>query len=164
MFKKLATILLFCLISSFAFAQTAPRQVLSERDINNFIANYDRIMDAIDELGDKYDHLFAELGEADGLQALIRIRSIAVPAEIQNILINNGLGENGFEKAMVIIQAIGLIYMEEAIDGMAGSTDPGVAEYIRELRNGIKPLRDSINNNDLALINRRKAELFRLLD
>jgi len=162
--KKITTILLLCFISSFAFAQAAPRQILSEQDINNFINNYDRIMDAIDELGDKYDYLFAELQEAEGFDAIIKLRSIVVPPEVQAILRSHGLGENGFEKAMVIIQGIGLLYMEDAINSMAGNTEPGVAEYIKEIRDGIKPLKDSISNNDIALINRRKAELFRLLN
>ena len=167
MLKKLSTIILFCLISALAFAQTAPKQILSERDINNFIANYEKITEAIDTLGDKYDHIFAELEDADSeFDMLIKMRSIKMPPEIQNILKANGLGDNGFEKAMVIIQGIMVIFMEDEFASLAAESgaDPEVAEYLQYVRDSIKPLKDSINSRDLALLNNKKAELLELLN
>ena len=165
MLKKISTILLFCLISSLAFAQTAPKQVLSEKDINGFIKNYEQIMVAFDELGDKYDSLFADIDTSDGFNAMIKMRSIAVPAEIQDILKKNGLGDNGFEKAMVIIQGVGIIMMEEDFDSLNAEAvkDPKIAEYVKEAREDIKVLKDSIHTKDLALITNKKEELFKLL-
>jgi hypothetical protein len=166
MLKKLSVILLFCLISALAFAQTAPKQVLSEKDINNFIANYEQIMAAFDAMGDKYDYLFKEVSEAPGFESIIKMRSIAVPAEIQDILRKNGLGDNGFEKAMIIIQGTGVIYMEEDIDSLTAETgkDPKMEEYLKEARAGVEPLKKSINSKDLDLIKNKKVELFELLN
>ncbi|MCL2294213.1 MAG: hypothetical protein FWC36_05050 [Spirochaetes bacterium] len=147
MLKKLSAIMLFCLISSLAFAQTAPRQILSEKDINNFIANYEQIMDAFELLEDKYGYLFDEI-DGTGAELMVKLRSVVVPEEIQEILRKNGLGDNGFEKAMLIIQGIRLAYMEE---------------YIKQIREAIRPLEDSIDSRDLALINSRRDELFELL-
>jgi len=165
MLKKLSVILFFCLISSLAFAQTAPKQVLSEKDITGFITNYQKIMDALDALGDKYDHLFKELENSPVFETMIKMRTIAVPAEVQDILKKNGLGDNGFEKAMVIIQGVGVIFMEEDINSMnaEAAANPKMAEAIKEAKASIKPLKDSINAKDLALINNKKDELYKLL-
>ncbi len=166
MLKKLSTIILFCLIGSFAFAQTAPKQVLSEKDINNFIVNYKQIMAAFDALGDKYNYLFKDVEAKPGFESVIKMRSIAVPEEVQAILKKNGLGDNGFEKAMVIIQGTGVIFMEEDLNSLtneAGS-DPQITEYLKQARNGIKPLKDSINSKDFVLLNNKKDELFKLLN
>jgi len=165
MLKKFCTILLLCLISALAFAQTAQKQVLSEKDINGFITNYEHIMDAIDNLGDKYDYLFEGIDPNGGFESLIKMRSIKVPSEVQDILKKNGLGENGFEKVMVIIMGTGVILMEEDLESLtaeAGS-DPKIAEYLNQARGGIKTLKDSINSKDLALITSKKNELFATL-
>ncbi|MCL2480529.1 MAG: hypothetical protein FWF38_02345 [Spirochaetaceae bacterium] len=166
MLKKLSAILLFCLISALAFAQTAPKQVLSEKDINSFIVNYKQIMEAFDLLGDKYDHIFEGIDTSEGFSAMIKMRSVKVPEEIQNILKKNGLGDNGFEKAMVIIQGTGAILVEEDLENLNAEAgkDPRISEYIKEARAGIKPLKDSINSKDLDLIKSKKAELFKVLN
>ena len=165
MLKKSTIIVLFCMISSFAFAQTAPKQVLSEKDLNGFIANYEKIMAAFDEIGDKYDDLFKGLDEGNGFSGLIKMRSIAVPQEIQDVLKKNGLGDNGFEKAMVIIQGFGVIGMEEDFDSLSeeAAKDPKIADYVKEARKDLKVLKDSIHTKDLALIANKKEELFNLL-
>ncbi|MCL2704998.1 MAG: hypothetical protein FWE72_02190 [Spirochaetaceae bacterium] len=165
MSKKITTILLFCLICTFAFAQTAQKQILSEKDINGFINNYEQIMDAIDNLGDKYDYLFEGIDPNGGFESLIKMRSIKVPAEVQDILKKNGLGDNGFEKVMVIIMGTGVILMEDDLDSLAAeaATDPKIKEYLKQARDGIKTLKDSINSKDLDLISSKKNELFSTL-
>ena len=165
MFKKLITIILFCFISALAFAQTAPKQILSEKEVNSFITNYKQIMATFDTLGSKYDYLFKDIDENGGFESLIKIRKIAAPAEIQDILRKNGLGDNGFEKAMVIMHGVMVVLMEEHINAIAAEsgTDPEVAASIKEARDEIKPLKDSINSKDLALLSNKKDELFKLL-
>ena len=165
MLKKLSAILLFSLISSLAFAQTAPKQVLSEKDVNGFITNYEQIMLAFDEIGDKYDYIFEGIDANDGFSAMIKMRSIAVPAEIQDILKKNGLGDNGFEKAMVIIQGVGVILMEEDFESLDAETaaDPKIKEYIKQARADMKVLKDSIHSKDFALLTKKKDELLQLL-
>ena len=163
MLKKLSTTILFCLISAFVFAQTAPRQVLSEQDINNFITNYDKIMQALNVLESKYDYLLKEIGT--DFESMIKIRTIEMPPEIQNILRANGLGNNGFEKVMVIIQGLTVLQLEGDLNMLlaAGSPDPMYIEYLNQSINSLKPLKDSINSRDLALLNNRKTELFQFL-
>jgi hypothetical protein len=165
MLKKIIAIIVFCLISTLAFAQTAPKQVLSAGDVNNFIANYDSIMDAFDTLGDKYDYIFKEVEHIPGFEKLIRMRTIAAPAAIQDILRKNGLGDNGFEKSMVIMQGIALILMEEDLDSLEAEAknDPEVMEHVKQAKREIKPFKDSFNTRDIALINNKKNELFELL-
>jgi len=166
MLKRLSIILLFCLVGVFAFAQTAAKQVLSEKDITSFITNYKQIMVAFDTLGDKYDHLFEGIDPNGGFESMVKMRSIKVPAEIEDILRKNGLGNNGFEKSMIIIQGVGVLLMEEDLDMLtadAASKDPKIAASIKEAREGMKILKDSINSKDIDLINKKKEELFTLI-
>lgn len=168
MLKKLSTIILFCLIGALAFAQPAapaPKQLLSEKEINSFITNYKQIMAAFDTLGNKYDHLFKDIDEKGGFESLLKMRKIAAPAEIQDVFKKNGLGNNGFEKAMVIIQGTMVILMEDDINSIEAEAgkDPKIAASIKEAKDEIKPLKDSINSKDLALLSNKKDELFKLL-
>ena len=169
MFKKISIIIMLCLISSLTFAQTAPKQVLSEKDINNFITNYKKIMDAFDILDDKYSHLFDSIDENSGFEGMIKMRSIKVPAEIQDIFRKNGLGDNGFEKVLIIIQGTMVVVMEDDIKSLSEKLEANkewaetMAESIKQSREAVKTLKNSINNRDLALINSKKDKLIEIL-
>jgi hypothetical protein len=166
--KKLAaTVALLCLAAAL-FAQAAPKKVLSAKDVDGFIKNYATIEADLEALGDKYADFFASSeddNEEDIGKIIARTRSLEVPAEIQEVLKKNGLGENGFEKFMVITFGFYALYMESNLDGEAflSSEDPEMKAIYDEYMTMVNGMKEAVHKDDLSLVESKEAELMAVL-
>jgi hypothetical protein len=163
-FAFAALSLLFVAESSI-FAQAAPKKVLSSKDVESFATNFEALNGDLDALGDKYDSLFATDENASPSEILIKLRSTKVPQEIQAILKKNGLGENGFEKLMIITIGFSALEMETYLNEQQAQygNSPEIQPYIDQGMTQVKELKAAIHKDDLALLESKHDLLYPLL-
>jgi hypothetical protein len=168
MMKKLAAAVALLCVAALVFAQSEPKKVLSAKDVDGFITNYATIEADLDALGDKYAEFFNAdtSSEEDDISKMIaNTRALKVPDEIQAILKKDGLGDNGFEKFMVITFGFYAIYMEMNLDAEAflSSEDPEMKAIYDEYMAMVNNMKDAIHKDDLKVIEARKDDLLALL-
>lgn len=155
-----------------AFAQTEPKKVLSAEDVDAFIVNQVAIQTDLEALGDKYNDYF-QLPEGDAETAadgniadsINRLRSVKIPDEVQEIMRKHGLGDNGFEKYIVISYCFGALYFDQMINmRFSGQTlNPEMQAYMDQMKAGVEQMKASVHANDLALVSTRLADLAAVL-
>jgi hypothetical protein len=148
-----------------AFAQAQPKAVLAKSDIDSFIKNYTEIVTTIDAHESEFSSLTTDLETQEGAgltAALLKIRGVSVPKDLRAALSGFGLGNNGFEKVMVILYGAGCLYMENILADLGAQEN---AEFSKEiLKNQVNPMKAAIHTNDLSLIAARFTELLPLLE
>lgn len=156
--KKVVSLSLILFLCAAAFAQNPPR-VLAQKDVDAFVANFAAINADIDALGDKYDEFFSGGDEDAGIeQFYAAIHSSKVPAEVAAIFKKYGLGDNGFEKAMVIsvgfsaLESEGTLKQQIEESGMDGAEFEGAFGWIASIKT-------TLHKDDLALVNSNRDAL-----
>lgn len=166
LFAVLSVVLTLLLVSQAAlFAQSAPKKVLSTKDVEAFAANFETLNGDLDALGDKYESVFATDENASPAEILAKLRATKVPSEIQDILKKNGLGENGFEKLMVITIGFSALEMESYLNDQQAQygSSSEFQPYIDKGMTQVKDLKAAIHADDLALLTAKRDLLYPLL-
>ncbi|MDR3200885.1 MAG: hypothetical protein LBT68_05445 [Spirochaetales bacterium] len=164
MVRKIYSVLLFLCLSFSAFAQAQPKQVLSKADIDNFIKNFEAIQEVLDSNQAEFSSLQKEFDASEGAEltaALAKIRALAVSPRLSSGLSRLGLGNNGFEKVMLIFYGLVAVIIEQTFQESAIAGQPEIAAMIAEQ---VKPIKAAIHANDLSLISARAEELSPLLE
>lgn len=169
--KKFLSFAVFVLVlCSLSVAQTtAPKKVLTAKDIDIFVAKYPAIEADFEALGDKYDDLLdTDIGDpslGSFGAAIAQARATKVPAEIAAILKKHGLGENGFEKIMVISFGFVSLEMENVVKEQVNA--PGMTSEMKSYMDGalmqVNEMKASIHKDDLALIASKRAGIAEVL-
>lgn len=147
------------------YAEDAPKKILAAKDIDAFIANFETLNADLDAVGDKYDDVFKTSEDAGPAQILKDLRKVKVPQEIKDILKKNGLGENGFEKLMVITIGFSAIEMEKYLDAQREqyAQAPDAQEFIDQSMAQVKEIKTVIHKDDLALLTNKREALYPVL-
>ena len=177
--KIIASVLLFSLAFA-SFAQTAPKKVLSAKDVDAFIANHAAIESDLEALGDKYDKYFnipgmdqedpqnaAAPGSVPDMSAAINaLRATKVPAEVQAIMQKHGMGDNGFEKYIVISYGFGALYLEKMLkmQSTAQAQTPEMKPYLDQAQQSVAQMKATVHSSDLALVSARLDDLAATFD
>jgi len=161
-----ATLVLFALCAAFLLgAQEAPRKVLSDRDVDAFIANAHGIEADLDALGDRYDQSYAlgalASGGTSSPSSFLEYRNVKVPAEVEAVMKKHGLGDGGFEKYLVIAIGFGALFMEQtmAVQLQAYADMPEMQAAMTEARAAAGAMKAAVHPDDLDLLSRRMADL-----
>jgi hypothetical protein len=165
--RTLAIIAAICFVAVSLAAQTAPKKVLTGKDIDAFVANFDKIEEELEALGDKYDDYFKTGVEPEDSQmpspgkTIALMRAKEVPAEVKSVFKRHGLGDNGFEKMIVISAGFGALEMESAIKSQEQeyAEFPDMATYLEAAKSQVAELKSSIHKDDLSLVSSRADEL-----
>lgn len=152
-------------------AQTAPAKVLTAKDIDAYVTNFDKIQAALDALGDKYDEYFPESFEdEDGDQmdlsaSFRRLREVKAPAEIEAIMKKNGLGDKGFLKFIVISYCAGISVMEASFELYSAqyADNAEMMGYFKEAMGNVEAMKSAVHASDLALVAARQDEIMPLM-
>ena len=156
--KKVVSLSLVLFLCVAAFAQNPPR-VLAQKDIDAFVANFAAINADIDALGDKYDEFFDSGDEDASLEKFYAaIHSTKVPAEVAAIFRKYGLGDNGFEKAMVISVGFSALESEGTLNRQIEESGMDGAEF-REAFDWIASIKTTLHKDDLALVGSNRDAL-----
>ena len=161
----MAAVLALALVSTAVYAQAAPAKILTQNDIESFLSNFEQIQNEMEDLGDKYNDLFDSEDFESGVGLAIRsARALRMPAEIQAVFNRNGMGNNGFEKMLVITFAISSIEMQETIEENREmySGIPEMEEYMKEFEQQILDIRSEIHADDLRLVTANRARLLEM--
>lgn len=152
-------VVLFC-IGSMAFAQSVPVKILNDADVDAFITNFNVIDESMTALGDKYDDYYGDA--EDPVLMLNEFRSKKTPQEIQDIMIANGLGNNGMEKMLIITLGAGAFFMESMLfsEGIDLEANPEIQVLLEQ----INRLKSVIHADDLELIESRSDEIFSFIN
>lgn len=174
--KNVRAIVTLAIVSAFASllpvaAETAPEKVLSAKDVDAYIANFDKIQTALDALGDKYDEYFPEsFEEEDGDQmdlsaSFRRLRDVKPPAEIDAIMKKNGLGDRGFLKFIVISYGAGIAVMETSFELYSAqyADNAEMMGYFKESMKNVEAMKSAIHPADLKLVTDRQEEIMPLM-
>lgn len=165
-FKKCVFFVLSVLLCATVFAQTAPKKVLTAKDVDVFVAKFEAINAEFEALGDKYDNL---IGDQDGQTSfsavLAQTRSVTVPAEIQTILKKHGFGDNGFEKFMVISLGCSALEMERVMDEEMKGVEitAEMKPYFETAKVQITEMKAAFHPDDLKLIKAKQDKIITLL-
>ena len=165
MIKKICFLLVFICIGSFVFAQAQPRAILAKADIDTFVKNYDAIQEVLDSHTDELSSLemdFSDMDEKTIIASISKARSFPVSAKLRAALAPFKLGNNAFEKCMVILFGMSVVYLEEMVKEM--KNEPEMKEFVAEFDRQIKPIKAAIHANDLRLINAQKDELLQIFE
>ena len=146
-------------------AQTPPKKVLSAKDIDSFAANFEALNADLDAVGGKYDDIFGSDGNESPSQILAKLRATKIPAEIQDILRKHGLGENGFEKLMIITIGFSALEMETYLNDqrVQYGDSPDAQPYIDQGMAQVKELKAAISKDDLNLLASKRDLLYPLM-
>lgn len=157
LFSLFVVLLCFGVLS---FAQSAPAKILSDTDIDVFIANFNTIDESMTALGDKYDDYYGD--PEDPVLMLNEFRSKKTPQEIQDIMIANGLGKNGMEKMLIITMGAGAFFMESMLfsEGIDLEANPEMQALVDQ----INSLKTAIHADDLELIESRSDEIITFIN
>jgi hypothetical protein len=173
--RILAAIMMLCLVCA-SFAQTAPKKILSAKDVDAFIANHAAIETDLEALGDKYDKYFDipgvnpapnQGGAVPDMAAEINaLRATKVPAEVQSIMQKHGMGDNGFEKYIVISYGFGALYLEKMLKMQSASQaqTPEMKPYMDQAQQRVAQMKATVNSSDLALVSARLDDLAATFD
>lgn len=184
-------VLFFCCAT---FAQTAPQKILSAKDVDAFIANYAAIESDLEALGDKYDKYFdipgltpaavsgatptqdqggaaspangPGTGIPDMAAAINALRATKVPSEVQAIMQKHGMGENGFEKYIVISYGFGALYLEKMLKMQcsAKTQTPEMKPYLDQAQQSVEQMKATVHSSDLSLVSARLDDLAAAFD
>jgi phage-related protein len=156
-----------CVAVSALSAQGAPKKILASKDIDNFIKNYDALSADLNALEGKYDDVLAV---ADGenmtpSQSFKAMRAVKVPAEIQGIFNKHGMGNDGFEKFVVITASAGIAEALESLESQKGAYAeyPEMMQYMEQTKAQMEAMKAEINPADFSLVASRKSDLIPLL-
>jgi hypothetical protein len=150
-------------VSVIAFAQSQPKQVLAKADIDNFVKNFTAIQELLDAHVDDLTSVTEGMDtfEADDMQATFaKIRSFAVPPDLKKGLSGLGMGDNGFEKIMVILYSVGIVMSDQMLQEMGVEEQEGAAIIKEQMQS----MRDCIHVADMSLIASRSEELMSILE
>ncbi len=173
--KKLCAFALLVL-ASVAFAQTAPKKILTSRDIDTFIAEYEGIEADLSALNGNYDDYFADTALVDSegspvspdaiRSSIAKLRATQLPSEVVAVFKNHGLGDNGFEKYVVIGYGTAIMYFDEAMKEQfaAAGDDPETQAYVDQANVTVDAMRSCLHADDLSLVSLRYAELSSVLE
>ena len=173
--KILASILVLCLCGA-SFAQTAPKKILAAKDIDAFISNHAAIETDLEALGDKYDKYFdipganpeaSPAGSVPDMAAAINaLRATKVPEEVQAIMRKHGMGDNGFEKYIVISYGFGALYLEKMLKMQSASQarTPEMKPYMDQAQQSVAQMKATVDGSDLALVSARLDDLAATFD
>ena len=164
MIKKICIMAVLFSVGAFAFAQAQPKAILSRSDVDNFVKNFDDIQEAMDEHEDELSSLTMDFSGMEGAKItaqIATIRGFAASAGLRAKLARFGLGNNAFEKCMVILYGMSVIYVEQMFGMMGGEIDKDMAAMIDAQ---IKPIKAAIHASDLSLVSARKDDLLPLLE
>lgn len=161
--KKCIALCVCLTLALCAVSAQAPKKILSNGDIDAFVKNMPTIDAELSALGDKYNDFFepAMSESASPSENMATIRAINPPDEIKDILKKNGLGNNGFEKIIVITAAFGVVEMEEAFAGQNEQMqdNPEMQSYMDEAMKQLDELKASVHKDDFALVTKRRADI-----
>ncbi len=165
--RTLAVFAVACFAALALTAQTAPKKVLTGKDIDVFVENFDKIESELNALGDKYEDYFkTEIEPEDGQmpspgKTIALMRAKEVPAEVKAVFKRHGLGDNGFEKIIVISAGFGALEMESAIRSQEQeyAEFPDMATYLEAAKSQVAELKASVHKDDLSLLSSRADEL-----
>jgi hypothetical protein len=170
--RKAGITIVLCFAGVFAFAQTQPRQILSTKDLDSFMKNFEEITDILDEYDEdleEFTNAMVGLRGEDLTAGLIKLRNSPVPSELQTALVKQGMGSNGFEKIIVILYSLSVAgvenRLEEAAAENSGETDEGDDDYPVEafILEQLASLKKAIHGSDFSLISSRFEDLFPLI-
>lgn len=164
--RAVSGIFIFLIISVGVFAQTAPEAILSAADVDAFIKNYGKIQSELEKMEGKYDDVFSSVEFDNPAKTLEQIRSIKIPAEIDQVFSKYGMGDRGFVKMYIITVAAAALYLEDMIKEMQaeGGDTPGFAEVAQGLMATVDSIKISINKNDLSLVYEDKETILDLME
>lgn len=170
MAMKFRSLVVLLLLGAMLFGQTAPKKVLAAGDVDSFITNFSAMSAEFDALGNSYEDLIPPgAAEEDGISyssLIAQVRATAVPSEVKAILKKYGLGENGFEKIMVITLGCTALEMDRIVT--LQSSDPSVPQEMKGYFDGAKSqiaeMKSAIHPDDLALIKSKLATIIELLE
>jgi hypothetical protein len=163
----ICTIVFFC-TGTFVFAQAKPKAVLAKSDIDNFLKNYEKIVQIIDSHDSEFSSIDMDLSDKEGREltdAILKARNFSVSAKLREELSALGMGNNGFEKCLVIIFGTGIAFLENmiaSIKNMDGGADSKELDEI--IKNQINPIKAAIHDSDYKLIVSRKDDLMSILE
>lgn len=153
--------------------QGAPKKILSAREVGSFIAEKSAIEADLESLGNKYDDFFEDMNpespdeaNPDPSAAIAKLRAMKIPAEIQAVMKKHGLGDNGFEKYLVITYGFGALYLERQIDAeLAGQEiTPEMKPYVDQMKLVATQMKAGVHSSDMSLISERYDDLFAVMD
>lgn len=153
--------------------QAAPKKILTAKEVGSYIANKKAIEADLEALGDKYSEYFEDIevespeaSNVDPAVAFADMRAMKIPAEIQAVMKKNGLGDNGYEKFLVITYGFGALYFERQIDAqLAGQTaSPEMKPFIDQMKLAAAQMKAGVHSSDLALISARYDDLVAVME
>ena len=163
--RGLFCILGFVLVSSFVVAQAKPAKILSASDITAMVNHGEAIADELDAVEMPVDWTAASimnLEEGDDLVTYVNnLRKTPVSAEVLAIFKKYGLGDNGFEKYIVMTIAISTEVTRAELEEVKAlyALMPEGAAFTADLDTLVLRLEQSIHPADLALVRSRIGEL-----
>ena len=158
MIKKiclLAVLLNFSVV--LAFSQAQQKKVLSDNDVKNYIKNYDKIQSVMETYSDEIESYVDPL-ETDSFKGAIKLKNAVVSKEMQNELSQLGLGNNAFEKVIVLMFGTSVILIQQMMPAEAMED-----EMEDEMMKEINAIKNAINPDDLKMINKYSEDLMELM-
>ncbi len=138
-------------------AQTGPKQMLNEQAVMNFIKNFESIMTGMEQFQPEVDALNSRIDGAGDVSIIQQVMALDIPAGIDQVFKNNGMGDNGFKKMFIISTGFSIIDMEAAIEfGMSNTRDPKIKSEFQDNLNALNRLKMDIHPTDLLLIKSKK--------
>jgi hypothetical protein len=171
--KKIVFVLELVFLCCAVFAEGTPKKVLSARDVDAFIANNEAITADLDRLGDKYNDYFdvaalegSAADPAEVRMAIANLRATKVPGEVQSVFKKNGMGDNGFEKYIVIVYGYGSLYFDKMLrEQLAGKpVTPEMRPYVDQAAASVDIMKASVHKDDLSLLSSRLNDLIAILE
>lgn len=164
--RPVIAVLLLCAMAAVAFGAPAPKKVLSAKDIDIFLANYEAMSTEFDSMETVNNDLFAEVEGESVSDMITRFRAITVPDEMQAILKKYGLGANGFDKMLVISLGYRSLVLEDAIVQLEAmvAEQPDMEGYLTMYKDQLTELKTVFHPDDIALLKSKQADLAVLLD
>jgi hypothetical protein len=168
-----ALVLAGVVLTAQSAGQSAPKKILSAREVGSFISEKSAIEEDLGALGNKYDDYFADMdagstdeANPDPLAAFGKLRAMKIPAEIQDVMKKHGLGDNGFEKYIVITYGFGALYLERQIDAQLTGQEitPEMKPYVDQMRLVATQMKAGVHASDINLISDRYDDLFAVMN
>ena len=159
MLKK--TCMIMILLSLFgiqAYSQAQQKKVLSKSDVDNYVKNYEKIQEIMEEYSEEIES-FVDPSEEDSFKSAIKLRNASVSRNLQNELSKLGLGNNGFEKVIVLMFGTSVMFIEQMMPPEAAG-DAMQNEMMAE----IKAIKSAINSEDYNLIKTNSENLMELMN
>lgn len=154
--KKLVLTCFFGLVFPWMiFAQ--PKQMLSEQSIISFINNFETIMSSLEQYRDEISVLNSKIDGTGGVSIIQQAMALEVPAGIDKVFKDNGMGDNGYKKMFIISTGFSIIDLESAIQfGMSNTKDPKIQKEFQDNLNALNALKMDIHPSDMILIKAKK--------